>query len=261
MKGDRVKKKILTISRGSTFMIGAICTNLEEAGFSVIKTDATVKGIQQTGEDADVILFYLGSYIEEIPDVLVYLKDFVLEHEKLLCIVADDQETALLNRSVPADLVAERFDRPLDIHRLVEGIERLVEMSDERSAKKSILLVDDDSTFLRMMRDWLMTSYRVTVVSSGMQAITYLATNKPDLILLDYEMPVTSGPQVLEMIKTESATSNIPVIFLTAKGDKDSVMKVLALKPEGYLLKSAGRDEILKMINDFFEQRRIKKFI
>ena len=81
---------------------------------------------------------------------------------------------------------------------------------------------------------------------------TYLATNRPDLILLDYEMPVTTGPQVLEMIRSESKTSDIPVIFLTGKGDKESVMKVVSLKPNGYLLKTMKKDELLKSVADFF---------
>ena len=72
-------------------------------------------------------------------------------------------------------------------------------------------------------------------------------------------MPVTSGPQVLEMIRSESGTSGIPVIFLTGKGDKESVMKVLALKPNGYLLKSMGKEELLKSVKDFFESEKIKK--
>lgn len=47
-----------------------------------------------------------------------------------------------------------------------------------------------------------------------MEAITWLATNHPDLILLDYEMPITDGPQVLEMIWSKAATAMIPVMFL-----------------------------------------------
>ena len=77
----------------------------------------------------------------------------------------------------------------------------------------------------------------------------YIADNKPDLILLDYEMPVTSGPQVLEMIRSETKVDSIPVIFLTGKGDRESVMKVLALKPDGYLLKSAAPGELVEAIN------------
>ena len=125
--------------------------------------------------------------------------------------------------------------------------------------KKNILLVDDDATFLKLVKDWLSADYRVTIVSSGMQAITYIAKNRPDLILLDYEMPVTTGPQVLEMIRSEVGTSSIPVFFLTGKGDKESVAKVLRLKPEGYILKSTGRNELLEQIRNYFALQKTKK--
>ena len=98
--------------------------------------------------------------------------------------------------------------------------------------------------------------YQVTIVSSGMQAITYIAKNTPDLILLDYEMPVTSGPQILEMIRSEVSTQSIPVIFLTGKDDVKSVAKVLALKPEGYLLKTLSKSKLLEELAKFFENQK-----
>ena len=87
----------------------------------------------------------------------------------------------------------------------------------------------------------------------------YIADNKPDLILLDYEMPVTSGPQVLEMIRSETKTDTIPVIFLTGKGDRESVLKVLALKPDGYLLKSTDKTTLLKSLEEFFEKKKYEQ--
>ncbi len=87
----------------------------------------------------------------------------------------------------------------------------------------------------------------------------YVADNQPDLILLDYEMPVTSGPQVLEMLRSEPKTAKIPVIFLTCKGDRDSVVQVLALKPEGYILKSSGRDKLVESVGSFFMKQLYDK--
>jgi len=69
-------------------------------------------------------------------------------------------------------------------------------------------------------------------------------------------MPVTSGPQVLEMLRSDEDTRNIPVIFLTGKGDKQSVMAVVALKPEGYLLKSIEKEELLDNLEKFFMKRK-----
>ena len=143
--------------------------------------------------------------------------------------------------------------------KLVAQADWLLEANDDLAKRKSILLVDDDSTFLKMVKDWLSTKYRVTIVTSGIQALMYIADNTPDLILLDYEMPVTSGPQVLEMIRSESKVDSIPVIFLTGKDDQESVMKVLALKPDGYLLKNMERGRLLAAVDDFFEKQKFKK--
>ena len=110
-----------------------------------------------------------------------------------------------------------------------------------------------------MMKGWLDDEYRVTIVTSGTQALMYIADNRPDLILLDYEMPVISGPQVLEMIRSETKVDNIPVMFLTGKGDRESVLKVLALKPDGYLLKSLNREQILDSLIEFFEKKHAEE--
>ena len=96
----------------------------------------------------------------------------------------------------------------------------------------------------------------MVLANSGAMAIKCLAVNRPDLILLDYEMPICDGRQVLEMIRAESDFSDIPVIFLTGKNDKESVMKVTALKPEGYLLKTMPPQEIIQYIDEFFLRRK-----
>ncbi|MBO6214628.1 MAG: response regulator, partial [Lachnospiraceae bacterium] len=67
---------------------------------------------------------------------------------------------------------------------------------------------------------------------------------------------ITDGPQVLQMLRADSDTASIPVIFLTGKGDKESVMKVVALKPEGYFLKTIQKDELLNNLREFFLRHR-----
>ena len=112
--------------------------------------------------------------------------------------------------------------------------------------------MDDDPNYLNVVRQWLKSDYKVSMANSGLQAIKFLGKNKVDLILLDHEMPVTSGPQVLEMLRNDSETKNIPVMFLTGKSDKESVMAVVALKPEGYFLKNIQRGELLEKLQEFF---------
>ena len=126
----------------------------------------------------------------------------------------------------------------------------------EFQRRKSILIVDDDPTFLQMIREWLKDTYRVGMANSGTQAVAWLATNKADLVLLDYDMPVLDGPKVLEMLKSESFSSSTPVMFLTGKNDKESVTNVIALKPADYLLKTISKDKLLSTQDAFFKARK-----
>lgn len=120
--------------------------------------------------------------------------------------------------------------------------------------KKKILVVDDSSTMLKAMQTLLGEEYDVAVSNSGMSAISNLTLNRPDLILLDYEMPICDGKLILEMIRAEKNFANIAVIFLTGKVDQQSVKNVLALKPAGYLSKNLSAPEIKKYIDQYFQQ-------
>ena len=251
-----MKTKILLISQGMSFMVNAIEKNLQDAGYEVVRIDPKISEMTKHKEDAKLFLFFLGSYVSEIPEVLVYLKDVCMEEEKGLILLGNPAELQSLEEHIPSTVVSARFERPFDMKKMVEEVDRFVQVDNDLNRRKNILLVDDDGTFLKMVKDWLSYKYRVTIVTSGAQAMMYIADNTPDLILLDYEMPVTSGPQVLEMIRSETKLDSIPVIFLTGKGDRESVMKVLALKPDGYLLKTKGRAELRAAVDEFFEKKR-----
>lgn len=123
----------------------------------------------------------------------------------------------------------------------------------EMSQKKKILVVDDSQVILQAMNELLGETYEITSATSGLSAIRSLTLNRPDLILLDYEMPVCDGKQILEMIRSEKDFADIAVIFLTGRVDKESVKRVLSLKPAGYLSKSLNPVEIKKNIDHYFE--------
>lgn len=122
--------------------------------------------------------------------------------------------------------------------------------------KKKILVVDDSNVARKSIQDMLDKDYQVTLAQSGTSAIRCMTLNRPDLILLDYEMPVCDGKQILEMIRSEQEFKNIPVFFLTSRVDKAGVEKVMPLKPEGYLLKSQKPEDIKKNIDDYFTRRK-----
>lgn len=114
--------------------------------------------------------------------------------------------------------------------------------------KKHILVVDDSAIQLRNVQAWLKNTYKVSLATSGTQAMTAAGKQKPDLILLDYEMPICNGKQVFEMLRADEMFQNIPVVFLTSMADKDHIAEVLKLKPEGYLLKPVALEKLLEVI-------------
>ncbi len=122
------------------------------------------------------------------------------------------------------------------------------EKEEQAHPKPKILVVDDSATIRQGMRDLLGEDYEVALAESGIAAIRTMTLNQPDLVLLDYEMPVCDGKQTLEMLRSAKEFANIPVIFLTAVNDRANIEAVLTLKPAGYFLKPAVKDKMLAEI-------------
>lgn len=115
---------------------------------------------------------------------------------------------------------------------------------------KHILVVDDDVNMLKLLKLFLEEQYQVTIVDSGKQALEYIVNHTPDLILLDYMMPLFDGPHVLEIIRKREASKDIPVLFLTSVTEKEKILECLALNPQGYLIKPIARSELLERVAD-----------
>lgn len=130
--------------------------------------------------------------------------------------------------------------------------------ADQSEKRGKILIVDDSEFICSRIIQLLKESYDVDEAHSGMSAVKKLVVDRPDLILLDYEMPVCDGKQVLEMIRADKDLADIPVIFLTGRRDRKTVQNVMALKPKGYLLKTMPDENIKKSIDDFFHKTKKK---
>lgn len=131
-------------------------------------------------------------------------------------------------------------------------------MEKEANAKPKILIVDDSITIRQGIKRLLTNDYDITEVSSGVAAIRSITLDRPDLVLLDYEMPVCDGSHVLEMLRSEKEFVDIPVIFLTTRDDQESVKKVLSLKADGYLLKYLKPTDIKQRIDEFLKSKRVE---
>lgn len=123
------------------------------------------------------------------------------------------------------------------------------------SHKKKVLVVDDSEVLRQAMRTLLHKDYDVELAVSAIAAIKCITLDRPDLMLLDYEMPICNGRQILEMMRADPDFEDIPVIFLTGNTSREYVQKVVALKPADYLLKTLKPEEVKKSIDDFFKKQ------
>ena len=116
--------------------------------------------------------------------------------------------------------------------------------------KKSILIVDDDPIYARMVREWTKDYYQAFVVVSGEQTLRFLTKHTVDMILLDYEMPVMSGAQTLDHIRENDATKDIPVTILSGTTDEPTIEKIHQLDTQGFIRKTIKKEEFLECLDN-----------
>ncbi len=244
---------VLLISKAEGFMVNAIKAKLEADGFMCSFCSTESANINQRIDEKRIILLYLDESVLGKTDLLIYLRDKCNDDDLKLILIGSPSDFNLISNYISDNFLAGKLERPIDMHVLLKLLRNTHTIATENEDKKSILIVDDDVTYLRTIRDWLKDKYNVYMANSGIQALTWLAKNHADLILLDYMMPVATGPEILEMIRSEETSRDIPVIFLTSKSDKDSVKGVIHLKPQGYLLKTINMAMLRSEIARFFD--------
>lgn len=129
-------------------------------------------------------------------------------------------------------------------------------MTDSRA---NILVVDDFPTGRRLLAHKLKENYDVTVAASGEEAIELARQQQPDLILLDVEMPGMDGFGTLEILRQGVIDPALPVIFVTARNDKESRNKGLAAGAVDFLTKPYDKEELLIKVTNHLALYQARK--
>lgn len=119
--------------------------------------------------------------------------------------------------------------------------------------KRHIVIVDDEPVNLELAENALSGQYKLTKLISGEQLLKLLTRVKPDMILLDIQMPTMSGYEVLEKIIENPATQNIPVIFLTGQDDVRSEREGFRLGAKDFIRKPFDNEIMLSRIRSQME--------
>lgn len=126
--------------------------------------------------------------------------------------------------------------------------------------KPLILIVDDNQHNLQMLGNMLkQCGYSLALASNGMLALEFAKNNLPDLILLDLMMPDMDGFEVCKRLKQDIALADIPVIFLTAKSEKEDIIEGLELGAVDYVTKPFDIKELVTRLNTHLELKAAKE--
>ena len=250
----------LIVSSQENFFVNGIEFKLKSFGFNGIFVPADFETLMEYSDQADLIIYYMDDHVYEHVKLHSLFKDMVIAHNKQLILIGEKTEYEAVTKDVSEKYILQWFERPFDMVELMNLVAAVFrgEISIDVS-QKHILIIDDDVTYMEMLKNWLKDEYLVTLTPSAVKALPYLQRKRMDLVLLDYEMPEMSGPEFLKELHAAPVNNDIPVMFLTGHQDKESVLNALGQKPEGYMLKPIDNKTLHKKLGSFFNSRNNAK--
>ncbi|MBR5376727.1 MAG: response regulator [Lachnospiraceae bacterium] len=250
-----VGKNIVIAAFQYSVVVRGIESRLKGLGYTVEVISENFESLKARANWANLYVVYLPDDILDDQAGIGALHkrmEMMTQGEANLLFVGDSRYRQSLISALPVMIEFEWVNKPVEMESFFGIVEKLANTKRVKTAKKRILVVDDDPYFAKMISEWIRDLYRTDIVTSGAQAMSFLQRVREDepvdLILLDYEMPVADGPQVLQMLRKEPKCADIPVIFLTGLDTKEAVSRVMALKPDGYVLKSTSKADILSYL-------------
>ena len=190
---------------------------LNKAGYTV----EAISNPEQAEEFArlvkpDVIILDVRMPQRDGWDVLAKLKDSdeTFEIPIIVCSIEPDSERGFRLGA------AEYLTKPFLEEDLLAALRRV----EAEQARGRILIIDDKPESIRLLADWLRTNghYEILTATSGAEGLDIIAEKRPDLVLLDLNMPDMDGFEVLEQLRAEPLTRNLPVLIITAEDDMAS---------------------------------------
>ena len=136
---------------------------------------------------------------------------------------------------------------------------KLQKLLDEQGNKPSLLVIDDNNDIRQYLRTLLQDEFYVFEASDGREGLEVALKEVPDLVICDVMMPVMNGLEFTEHLKTQTITSHIPVIMLTAKNLDEHRAEGYEHGADSYITKPFHSKVLLSRIENLLKQRRLLK--
>lgn len=144
--------------------------------------------------------------------------------------------------------------KPVSQETLIEKVNEAYENKKLVKNKPTILMIDDDMSFLKQMNSLLKESYNVIMINSAKLAISYMSSHTPDVIILDYQMPLYNGANMLNIFQRSNRQKNIPVIILSGTLNRKALENCFPYNPFAFLAKPVERELLFENIDAALKQ-------
>jgi len=143
--------------------------------------------------------------------------------------------------------------KPIEPAQVLEAVQELLQRS--RSQQEKVLAVDDDPVLLELIGQYLNPwGVKLTTLEDPRQFWSILAANNPDLLILDVEMPHIDGIELCKVVRNDSNWNSLPIIFLTARHDPQTILRIYEAGADDYIPKPVTEPELVTRIFNRLER-------
>ncbi|MDJ0690583.1 MAG: response regulator [Xenococcaceae cyanobacterium MO_188.B32] len=194
--------------------------------------------------------------IEQERAYLALINDLASQTPAIPVLILSREESLLDRLTVVRFGAAGFLVKPVTPTQVWQSVDRLLQR--DRSGETSVLVVDDDPLFLAAIRPLLEPwGIRMTALDNPLRFWEVLQSTNPDMLILDVEMPEINGIELCQTIRTDPNWQSLPILFLTARRDSETIQQVFTAGADDYATKPIIGSELLTRINNRLERNRL----
>jgi diguanylate cyclase (GGDEF)-like protein len=215
------------------------------------KPDVLLLDLMMPGKDGFAVMEEMQDSADTAAVPIIILSGLRLENYQEHGILTGLPE--IVAREMPADLLLKLIEEQT----ASAGTPEAPEAGPQKAARPKVLFADDQTELLLLMKEMIeYAGFEVITATDGVEAMRAVFETNPDIIVLDYNMPRKNGLEVAQDLKNNPLFAHIPIIIVTAFGEKHAKLKGLSMGIDDYLIKPVDADELVARIRMILKRNR-----
>lgn len=214
------------------------------------KPDALLLDIMMPRKDGFAIMEELQEAADTAGVPIIVVSGLRLENYQERGIITGLPE--IISRDIPADLLLK-----LIAEQTAPEVRAPAALEPQKAVRPRVLMADDQTELLMLMKEMVQDAgFDVFTANDGAEALKAVFETNPDIIVLDYNMPRKNGLEVAQDLKNNPLFAHIPIMIVTAFGEKNAKLKGLGMGIDDYLIKPVDADELIARIRMILKRNR-----